>query len=205
MLPASSARATGSSTRRRTSRRCATSTRRSLTASADRRSSRRRGDVVEAIDERTLLVPITPRPLQDGRDPGRRGDRRRAHEVGAHVVLDAYQSGGRRAARRDRARRRLRGRRLGQVALRRARRTAGSTCGPDLAERPRADVHRLAGARAAVRLRAGAATTRTGAARFLTGTPNVPALYAATAGYDVIEEVGDRPDPRALRRADDSC
>ena len=29
-----------------------------------------------------------------------------------------------------------------------------------------------------------------GAARFLTGTPNVPALYAATAGYDLIEEVG---------------
>jgi kynureninase len=29
-----------------------------------------------------------------------------------------------------------------------------------------------------------------GSARFLTGTPNVPALYAATAGYDVIEEVG---------------
>ena len=28
-----------------------------------------------------------------------------------------------------------------------------------------------------------------GAARFLTGTPNVPALYAATAGYDLIEEV----------------
>ena len=29
-----------------------------------------------------------------------------------------------------------------------------------------------------------------GAQRFLTGTPNVPALYAATAGYDVIEEIG---------------
>ena len=29
-----------------------------------------------------------------------------------------------------------------------------------------------------------------GIGRFLTGTPNVPALYAATAGYDVIEEVG---------------
>src|SRR5206468_11866498 len=27
-------------------------------------------------------------------------------------------------------------------------------------------------------------------ARFLTGTPNVPALYAATAGYDLIEEIG---------------
>jgi kynureninase len=29
-----------------------------------------------------------------------------------------------------------------------------------------------------------------GVRRFLTGTPNVPALYAATAGYDVIEDVG---------------
>jgi kynureninase len=29
-----------------------------------------------------------------------------------------------------------------------------------------------------------------GVARFLTGTPNVPAHYAATAGYDLIEEVG---------------
>ena len=28
-----------------------------------------------------------------------------------------------------------------------------------------------------------------GAARFLTGTPNVPALYAATAGYDIVEEI----------------
>jgi kynureninase len=29
-----------------------------------------------------------------------------------------------------------------------------------------------------------------GAERFLTGTPNVPALYAASAGYEVIAEVG---------------
>jgi len=29
-----------------------------------------------------------------------------------------------------------------------------------------------------------------GAWRFLTGTPNVPALYAATAGYDIVEEIG---------------
>ena len=29
-----------------------------------------------------------------------------------------------------------------------------------------------------------------GSARFLTGTPNVPALYAASAGYEIIEEVG---------------
>jgi kynureninase len=29
-----------------------------------------------------------------------------------------------------------------------------------------------------------------GIARFLTGTPNVPAHYAGTAGYDLVEEVG---------------
>src|SRR5207247_2866133 len=29
-----------------------------------------------------------------------------------------------------------------------------------------------------------------GAARFLTGTPNVPALYAATAAYELVEEAG---------------
>ena len=40
-----------------------------------------------------------------------------------------------------------------------------------------------------------------GAARFLTGTPNVPALYAATAGYDVIEEIGvDRIRENSVRQ-----
>jgi kynureninase len=42
-----------------------------------------------------------------------------------------------------------------------------------------------------------------GAARFLTGTPNVPALYAATAGYDLIEEVGvDRIRENSLRQTE---
>jgi kynureninase len=40
-----------------------------------------------------------------------------------------------------------------------------------------------------------------GAARFLSGTPNVPALYAATPGYDLIEEVGvDRIRANSLRQ-----
>ena len=40
-----------------------------------------------------------------------------------------------------------------------------------------------------------------GAARFLTGTPNVPAHYAATAGYDLIEEIGvDRIRANSLRQ-----
>jgi kynureninase len=40
-------------------------------------------------------------------------------------------------------------------------------------------------------------------ARFLTGTPNVPALYAATAGYDLIEEVGvERIRENSLRQTE---
>jgi kynureninase len=42
-----------------------------------------------------------------------------------------------------------------------------------------------------------------GAARFLTGTPNVPALYAATAGYDLIEEIGvERIRANSLRQTE---
>jgi kynureninase len=40
-----------------------------------------------------------------------------------------------------------------------------------------------------------------GAARFLTGTPNVPAHYAGTAGYDLVEEIGvDRIRTSSLRQ-----
>src|SRR5205085_6095193 len=42
-----------------------------------------------------------------------------------------------------------------------------------------------------------------GVARFLTGTPNVPALYAATAGYDLIEEIGvDRIRADSIRQTE---
>jgi len=42
-----------------------------------------------------------------------------------------------------------------------------------------------------------------GAARFLTGTPNVPALYAATPGYDLLEEIGvERIRESSLRQTD---
>ena len=42
-----------------------------------------------------------------------------------------------------------------------------------------------------------------GAWRFLTGTPNVPALYAATAGYDIVEEIGvDRIRDNSVRQTE---
>jgi kynureninase len=144
--------------------------------------------VVDAIDERTLLVPITHVLFKTAEIQDVASIVARAHEVGAHVLLDAYQS-------------------VGMVPLDVNElnvdfAVGGSVkwlCGgpgngwlyvrPDLAEtleptytgwqahaRPFAFEPELEYA--------------DGAARFLTGTPNVPALYAATAGYDLIEEIG---------------
>ena len=50
------------------------------------------------------------------------------------------------------------------------------------------DARRLAG-RATIRLRRRSWSTRR-APPVSTGTPNVPALYAATAGYEIVEEIG---------------
>ena len=144
--------------------------------------------IVEAIDERTLLVPVTHVLFKTGEIQDVDAIVRRAHEVGAHVILDAYQSAGIVP--------------LDVAALNVDFAVGGSVkwlCGgpgngwlyvrPDLGDlleptytgwqahaRPFAfePEHEYA----------------QGATRFLTGTPNVPALYAATAGYDEIEKVG---------------
>ena len=144
--------------------------------------------VVDEIDERTLLVPISHVLFKTGEIQDVASIVRRAHEVGAHVVVDAYQSAGIVP--------------LDVTALNVDFAVGGSVkwlCGgpgngwlyvrPDLADvleptfmgwqahaRPFAFEPELEYAE--------------GAARFLTGTPNIPALYAATAGYDLIEEIG---------------
>src|SRR6187551_468051 len=147
--------------------------------------------VADAIDERTLLVPVTHVLFKTGEIQDVEAIVRRAHEVGAHVVLDAYQS-------------------VGTVPL------DVSELGVDFAVG--GSVKWLCGGPGAgwLYVRADLAATlepaltgwqaharpfafepeqdyAEGAWRFLTGTPNVPALYAATAGYDVIEEVGVGP------------
>jgi kynureninase len=144
--------------------------------------------ILEAIDERTLLVPITHVLFKTAEIQDVAAIVQRAHEFGAHVVLDAYQSAGIVP--------------LDVAALNVDFAVGGSVkwlCGgpgngwlyvrPDLADvleptfmgwqahaRPFGFEPELVYAE--------------GVMRFLTGTPNVPALYAGTAGYDVIEEIG---------------
>jgi kynureninase len=147
--------------------------------------------IVEAIDDRTLLVPITHVLFKTAEIQDVAAIIRRAHEVGAHVVLDAYQSAGIVP--------------LDVTELKVDFAVGGSVkwlCGgpgngwlyvrPDMADvleptligwqahaRPFGFEPELDYAE--------------GSARFLTGTPNVPALYAATPGYDLIEEIGVDP------------
>ena len=144
--------------------------------------------VVEAIDERTLLVPVTHVLYKTGEIQDVEAIVARAHEEGALVVLDAYQSVGTVP--------------LDVTALGVDFAVGGSVkwlCGgpgaawlyvrPDLAATLEPA---LTGWQAHARPFAFEPEQdyADGSARFLTGTPNVPALYAATAGYDVIEEIG---------------
>jgi len=144
--------------------------------------------IVDALDERTLLVPISHVLFKRGEIQDVEAIVHRAREVGAHVVLDAYQSTGIVP--------------FDVTALNVDFVVGGSVkwlCGgpgngwlyvrPDLAERLEPT---LVGWQAHARPFSFEPELEyaDGAARFLTGTPNVPALYAATAGYDLIEEIG---------------
>ena len=146
------------------------------------------GAIVDAIDERTLLVPISHVLYKAGEIQDVEPIVRRAHEVGAYVILDCYQSAGIVP--------------LDVTALGVDFAVGGSVkwlCGgpgngwlyvrPDLAERLEPT---FTGWQAHERPFAFEEEMdyAPGATRFLTGTPNVPALYAATPGYDLIEEVG---------------
>jgi kynureninase len=144
-------------------------------------------EIVAAIDERTLLIPISHVIFKTGRIQDVEPIIARAHEVGAYVVLDAYQSVGAVP--------------LDVTALGVDFAVGGSVkwlCGgpgaawlyirPDLTETLEPT---LVGWQAHKRPFAFEPELdyADGAWRFLTGTPNVPALYAATAGYDIVEEV----------------
>ncbi len=144
--------------------------------------------IVEAIDERTLLVPISHVLFRSAEIQEVAPIVARAHEVGARVVLDCYQSAG------------IVPFSLTELGVDFA--VGGSVkwlCGgpgngwlyvrPDLIEELEPT---FTGWQAHASPFAFEPELRyaPGIARFLTGTPNVPALYAATSGYDLVEEVG---------------
>jgi kynureninase len=146
------------------------------------------GEIVDRIDERTLLVPISHVLFKSGEIQEVEPIVRRAHEVGAHVILDCYQSAGIVP--------------LDVSSLGVDFAVGGSVkwlCGgpgngwlyvrPDLSE----DLTpRYTGWQAHARPFGFEEEMEyaNGAARFLTGTPNVAAHYAGTAGYDLVEEIG---------------
>jgi len=155
--------------------------------------------VVDAIDERTLLVPISHVLFKTAEIQPVEAIARRAHDVGAHVCLDAYQSAGTVP--------------LDVTELGVAFCVGGSVkwlCGgpgagwlyvrPDLAERLEPA---FAGWQAHARPFAFETSMEyaAGSARFLTGTPNVVANYAASAGYELVGEIGvDRIRENSLRQ-----
>ena len=157
--------------------------------------------VAAAIDERTLLVPISHVLFKTGEIQRVEPIVRRAREAGAYVVLDAYQSAGVIP--------------LDVTELGVDFAVGGSVkwlCGgpgaawlyvrPDLHERLEPT---LVGWQAHKRPFAFEPELEyaDGVARFLTGTPNVPALYAATAGYDIVEEAGvDRIRANSVRQTE---
>src|SRR6185295_11532456 len=159
------------------------------------------GAIVDAIDERTLLVPISHVLFKTGEIQEIEPIIRRAHEVGAYVILDCYQSAGIVP--------------FDVTALNVDFAVGGSVkwlCGgpgngwlyvrPDLAERLEPAYTGWQAHEAPFGFEP-ELEYADGAARFLTGTPNVPALYAATAGYDLIEEIGvGRIRANSLRQTD---
>jgi kynureninase len=155
--------------------------------------------VIDAIDERTLLVPISHVLYKSGEIQPVERIVERAREAGAYVCLDAYQSAGTVP--------------LDVTALGVEFCVGGSVkwlCGgpgagwlyvrPDVAERLEPA---FAGWQAHVEPFSFETEMRyaDGAARFLTGTPSVPALYAASAGYEIIGEIGvDRIRANSMRQ-----
>jgi kynureninase len=145
--------------------------------------------LVDAIDEQTALVPISlvlfrSSALQDVRPVVEK-----AHKVGARVVLDIYQAAGTVP--------------LDLAALGVDFAVGGSVkwlCGgpgagylyvrQDLIPDLKPVLAGWAGHADPFEFETGAIRFATGVERFQTGTPNVPALYSARAGYQIVAKIG---------------
>jgi excinuclease ABC subunit A len=144
---------------------------------------------LEALDEETLVVPLSHALFRSGFVQDVAAITRRAHEVGALVVADLYQSAGTVPV---------------DVTAWDVDFAVGGClkwlCGgpgaaflyvaPRLHERFAPRVTGWAADQEPFAFRTGPIEYAKGAARFLQGTPAVPALYAARAGLAVVERIG---------------
>lgn len=145
--------------------------------------------MLEAIDEETLLVPISHVIFKSAYIQDARAIIEKAHSVGAYVVLDCYQSAGTVPFN------------VTELGVDFA--TGGSVkwlCGgpgagwlyvrPDLQTKFEPKVTGWAAHRAPFAFEPGEIDYASDIHRFLHGSPAIPALYAAESGYDIINEVG---------------
>ena len=145
--------------------------------------------MLAAIDEETLLVPISHVLFKSAFLQDARAITERAHEVGALVVLDTYQSAGTVP--------------FSVKDLDVDFATGGSVkwlCGgpgagylyvaPRLHEKLEPKVTGWMAHEAPFAFEAAPIRYAPGVARFLHGSPAIPALYAAQSGYKIINEIG---------------
>ena len=145
--------------------------------------------LLEAIDERTVLVPLSLVLFRSAYIQDARAVIDKAHRVGAHVILDLYQAAGTVP--------------LEIAAIGADFAVGGSVkwlCGgpgagylyvrPDLARRLEPGLIGWAAHAEPFSFATGPIVYADGAERFQSGTPNVPALYAARSGYEIVSEVG---------------
>ncbi len=150
--------------------------------------------MLEAIDEETLIVPLSHVCFKTSFLQDARAICARAREVGALVLLDTYQS-------------------LGTVPVDVQELGVDMVCGgsvkwlcggpgaaylyvrPDLIERLEPRVTGWAAHAAPFAFETGPQRYARGIERFLHGSPAVAALMQASAGYELVAEVG----PRAIR------
>jgi kynureninase len=145
--------------------------------------------LLEAIDEHTVLVPLSLVLFRSSYIQDARALIEKAHRVGAHVVLDLYQAAGVIP--------------VDVTALQADFAVGGSVkwlCGgpgagylyvrPDLASRLEPGWIGWAAHESPFAFETGPIRRAGAPERFQSGTPNVPALYSARAGYEIVAEIG---------------
>ena len=144
---------------------------------------------LDAIDERTVLVPLSLVLFKSACITDIRAVVEKAHRAGAHVIVDAYQGAGTVPM---------------DLASWQADFAVGGSvkwlCGgpgvgylyvrPDLAATLEPGLIGWAAHAAPFEFAPGSPRYADPPERFQSGTPNVPSLYSARAGYEIVAEIG---------------